>query len=71
MLLSDADVLVDWESFGAAWVSVKEMEKLPMRGTEPLLWCPFVDSANAKKEVIAAPLSFLTRESADIGNNER
>lgn len=64
----EAKTFPDYESAGAAWVAPDQLKKLPLRGNEPAIWIPFVTKAKAKKELVAAPLSFLTTESAVLGD---
>lgn len=47
---------------GAVWATVEEIEeKLPLRGVEPKLWCPYVAQVG---EPCVYPLNLLTREGA-------
>lgn len=50
-----------FESVGAAWASVEELELLPLRGQEPRVWLPYVAQGGP-----VYPLSLLTREGAPL-----
>lgn len=52
--------LPDYESVGAAWVAVEELDQLQLRGSEPRKWFPYV--ANGGE---IHPMSLLTMEGAE------
>lgn len=51
--------LPDFESMGAAWVDVPQLQKLPLRGHEPTDWFNYVQQGGA-----IYPISMLTHEGA-------
>jgi ADP-ribose pyrophosphatase YjhB (NUDIX family) len=47
----------DYESVGASWVSPEELNKIPLRGNEPLIWIDYLEKGGQ-----IYPLSVFTRE---------
>jgi len=51
----------NFESVAAAWVTTKQLEKLPLRGREPAMWFPYVENGGT-----IYPLDLLTHEGAPV-----
>jgi len=49
----------DYESCGASWVTLEELQELPLRGKEPVQWITYLSKGGQ-----VAPLSVLTLEGA-------
>jgi ADP-ribose pyrophosphatase YjhB (NUDIX family) len=47
----------DYESVGASWVSLEELNEIPLRGNEPLIWIDYIEKGGQ-----IFPLTVFTRE---------